>query len=205
MEREDAISRLRLLVGEDLRPLADRYEVTVWNEFGRKNKGWAGHVLERYLNIPINSAQSPNFGSWELKLVSLDYNRNNSLKVKETMAITMIDGYNVRNTPFIESHLYAKLRKAVICARVFETTQDTRSLLDRVTPFDLENNETLRQIENDYNLIREAIRNGGMNALSSSMGTYIQARTKGSRNSTTRAFYARKILVAKILGIDFPG
>jgi len=41
-------------------------------EGDKKNKGWAGHVLERYLGLPINSAQSPNFGSWELKIVPLN-------------------------------------------------------------------------------------------------------------------------------------
>jgi len=70
MEREEAIRKLQALEGKDLVSLARQYDVTVWKG-DRKNKGWAGHVLERYLGLPINSAQSPNFGSWELKVVSL--------------------------------------------------------------------------------------------------------------------------------------
>jgi len=48
MEREDAIRKLQALEGKDLVSLARQYDVTVWKG-DRKNKGWAGHVLERYL------------------------------------------------------------------------------------------------------------------------------------------------------------
>ena len=60
MERNDAIKKLKQLENIDLVPLAHKYDVTIWKG-DKKNKGWAGHVLERYLGLPINSAQSPNF------------------------------------------------------------------------------------------------------------------------------------------------
>lgn len=41
MERQEAIEKITELVGKDLRPLADKYEVTVLIN-GKKNKGWAG-------------------------------------------------------------------------------------------------------------------------------------------------------------------
>ena len=104
MERELAVQKLRELEGTDLRPLAERYGVTVWKG-DKKNKGWAGHVLERYLGLPINSAQSPNFGSWELKVVPLKLDLRGAHRVKETMAITMIDEYHVVRTPFYPSHV----------------------------------------------------------------------------------------------------
>ena len=78
MDRDEAVRRLRKLIGVDLRPLADKLEVTVWKVFRegsvthkRLNKGWAGHTIERFLGLPLNSSQSPNFGSWELKVVVL--------------------------------------------------------------------------------------------------------------------------------------
>lgn len=52
MEREIALQRFETLIGEDLRPLADKYEVTVFAANGKKNKGWAGHVAERFLGLP---------------------------------------------------------------------------------------------------------------------------------------------------------
>lgn len=202
MEREEAVRRLKELEGVDLRPLADKYQVTVWRG-DKKNKGWAGHVLERYLGLPINSAQSPNFGSWELKIVPLKKNSSGELQVKETMAITMIDAYNVSQTPFEQSHLFSKLRKAVVCARVFESQADERSLLSRVATFDLDKPKILNQVKADYELVREAIQSKGFEALTGAMGVLVQPRTKGAgHGSTSRAFYARTGFVAHILSME---
>lgn len=41
MDRVEAIEMLTVLVGEDLRQLADQYGVTVWKN-DKKNKGWLG-------------------------------------------------------------------------------------------------------------------------------------------------------------------
>jgi hypothetical protein len=65
LSRAEALRRIRLLSGKDLRPLADQYGITVWKN-GRKNKGWAGQVIEHYLGLPQNSLQAPDFGTWEL-------------------------------------------------------------------------------------------------------------------------------------------
>lgn len=201
MERHEAIRRLKQLEGVDLRPLADELKVTVWRN-GKINKGWAGHTLERYLGLPINSAQSPNFGSWELKLVPLKRNRTGGLQPKETMAITMIDPHNVESTPFEQSHLFAKLRKIVICARIFESKEECSSPLFRVSSFDLDDPHMLMQIKADYDLVRTTIRKSGFEALSGAMGTHIQPRTKGQgHGSTSRAFYARTGFVSHLLGL----
>jgi DNA mismatch repair protein MutH len=202
MDRNDAIEKLKKLENVDLVPLAHKYGVTVWKG-ARKNKGWAGHVLERYLGLPINSAQSPNFGSWELKVVPLKRLANGKIVVKETMAITMIDPYNVRATPFEESHLLAKLIKVVICARMFESQDERRSVLLRVTAFNLTDPSYYEQIKRDYEETRNCIIKIGFEHLTGAMGVFIQPRTKGAgHGSTSRAFYARTKFVAKILGLE---
>lgn len=202
MERENAIIKLKELEGKDLVSLASQYGVTIWKN-GKKNKGWAGHVLERYLGLPINSAQSPNFGSWELKNVSLKQNTNGQITIKETMAITMIDPYNVVQTPFEQSHLLAKLKKMVVCARLFESQSEYRSLLVRVAAFDLNDKTTYDQVKRDYEETRNCILEKDFESLTGKMGVLVQPRTKGSGyGSTSRAFYARTQFVAKILGIE---
>jgi DNA mismatch repair protein MutH len=201
MEREQAVAKLKELQGQDLRALADKYQVTVWRG-DKKNKGWAGHVLERYLGLPINSSQSPNFGSWELKIVPLKRNSKGDLQVKETMAITMIDAYNVSQTPFEQSHLLSKLRKAVVCARVFESQKDDRSLLASVSTFNLDDPKILNQVKADYELVRATITAKGFDELTGAMGVLVQPRTKGpGHGSTSRAFYARTRFVTTILGL----
>jgi DNA mismatch repair protein MutH len=200
MERKEALELGKKLIGKDLRKLAEKYGITVFKN-GKKNKGWAGHVIERYLGLPLNSAQSPNFGSWELKLVSLKYLKSGQLTIKETMAITMIDPYNVLTTPFERSHLLRKLQKMLIFTRIWEGKEEPRSILYGVYEFDILNNKELyEQIKRDYELVREVIRTKGFDALTGKMGVYIQPRTKGTgHGSKTRAFYARKDLLRKVI------
>ena len=199
MERQEALSKLSELIGKDLRLFADKYQVTVFKE-GKPNKGWAGHVLERHLNLPINSSQSPNFGSWELKIVPLKYLRSGDLTVKETMSITMIDPYNVESTDFENSHLLAKLSKLIVAARIWESREEKQSILYIVTTFDLDNPEIYAQIKADYDVVRETIRSMGFSTLTGKMGVYIQPRTKGrGHGSTTRAFYARTTFLKQFI------
>ena len=202
MERAEALVKIRELTAVDLRPLADLYGVTVWK--GDKiNKGWAGHVIERHLGLPLNSSRSPNFGSWELKVVPLKRNRKGELVVKETMAITMLDPVEVAAKEFEESHVFTKLRKLVVVSRVFESKAEISSLLHAVATFDLDNPLIYAQVKADYNLIQEAIISQGFSALTGKMGVLIQPRTKGAgHGSTSRAFYARTQFVAHILNIS---
>ncbi len=201
MDRAEALARLKVLVGCDLVDLGTKSAVTIWKG-GRINKGWAGHTLERHLGLALNSSRSPNFGSWELKVVPVKALPNGSFKVKETMAITMIDPVEVAAKEFPDSHLFLKLQRMVVVARVFEGVAETRSLCHMVAEFDLGNQDLYQQIKADYDLVRNVIRTMGFHALSGSMGVLVQPRTKGpGHGSTSRAFYARARLVAKILGI----
>lgn len=198
MERQVALEKIKEIIGTDLRKLADKYDVTVFKN-GKKNKGWAGHVIERHLGLPTNSSQSPNFGSWELKTISMKYLRTGELTIKETMAITMIDAYNIERTSFENSHLLTKLKKVVVAARVWENQTEPSSLLYAVKTFDLDNPEIFNQVKQDYDLVRKVIIEQGFSALSGSMGVYIQPRTKGAgHGSTSRAFYARVPFLKKI-------
>lgn len=199
MERQEAVQKLSSIVGQGLRNLAEMYEVTVYKE-KKINKGWAGQVLERHLGLPINSSQSPNFGSWELKTIPLKYLKSGKLTVKETMAVTMIDPYNVERTDFEDSHLLIKLRKMIVAARIWESQEEERSILHRVTTFDLDEPKVYNQIKEDYNLVRDTIRTQSVSALKSEMGEYIQPRTKGAgHGSTSRAFYARTSFLKKFI------
>lgn len=189
MEREDAIRALGELEGKNLHELAESFQVTVQRD-GRQNKGWAGHVCERHLGLPLNSAQSPNFGSWELKSFPVKI-RGNVVSAKETMAITMIDPVNVLQTPFERSHLLSKLRKAVIVVRRVGSHFLEPSHVHAIIPMDLDG-ENLEIVKADYETIRETIRARGFGALTGRMGTFVQPRTKGpGHGSISRAFYAR--------------
>ena len=201
MTRDEAIARLRLLEGKDLRNLADTYEITVWKS-GKINKGWAGHTLERHLGLSTNSHQRPDFDWGELKIVPLKQAGPSDMRVKETMAITMIAAENVASTPFEDSHLFAKLSRLLVCARLFESQAEEQSKLIRVATFDMSDPGLLLQVKKDYEDVQRVIRENGFQALSGSMGVLVQPRTKGpGHGSTSRAFYARTAFVTKILGL----
>lgn len=200
MERQEAVSKLQELVGRELHSLAREHGVTIYKN-GKVNKGWAGHVFERHLELPINSAQSPNFGSWELKSIPLKRIRGGHLAFKETMAITMIDAVNVRQKDFEHSHLLAKLKKAVVVARTVGSHVDDPSYIHAVVEFDLDD-RLYAAVKADYDLVRQTLLNPeqGFGALTGHMGVYVQPRTKGAgHGSISRAFYARPKFLAEFI------
>jgi len=204
MERDEAIRRLNLLKGQNLHDLAPKYEVTVVADNGEENKGWAGHLLERYLGLPINSAQSPNCGSWELKCVPLlRYKKSGRLYFKESMKITSIDPFNVRETPFESSRLLAKLQKAVIVARTVGSHFSLPTFVYSVTPLDLVG-DLYNVVRADYELVRVCLNDPsrGFSHLTGYMGTYVQPRTSGKgHGSTSRSFYARTKFLKTIIDL----
>jgi DNA mismatch repair protein MutH len=204
MERKEAITRLSSLVGKDVHALAAKHGVSVCGAGGKVNKGWAGHVFERFLGLPINSAQAPNFGSWELKVVPLKRARAGGLRIKETMAITMIDPVQVKATPFEDSHLLTKLRRAVIVARVVGDDVDDPSIIHSINTLDL-SGQLFDVVRQDYEQVRACLRDPkrGFESLTGSMGTYVQPRTKGAgHGSTSRAFYARPVFLEQIIDLN---
>jgi len=207
MERNEALELLKTLKDKEFHELAKKYNIEILGASGKVNKGWAGHVIERFLSLPLNSAQSPNFGSWELKVIPLKKLKNGKLTLKETMAITMIDPVNVVQKPFEESHLYAKLRKIVVVARTVGSNVDEPSYFYDVFEIDLSNEEIYNQVEEDYESVRNILKQyenpyDGLTKLNGKMGIYIQPRTKGSgHGSISRAFYARKSFLNLFLNI----
>jgi DNA mismatch repair protein MutH len=202
LDRKEAVRRINLLAGRDLRPMADEYRIPVWKN-GHENKGWAGLVIEHYLGLPQNSRQAPDFGTWELKVVPLRQDAGGNLRVKESMAITMLEPAEVLANKFEDSHLYDKLRSMVVVSRVYESTQELRSILHAAAEFDLDNPKIHEQVRDDYEAIQAQIRLRGIDSVTGDLGKLVQARTKGrGHGSTTRAFYARTILVAHILNLQ---
>jgi hypothetical protein len=160
-------------------------------------------VCERFLGLPLNSAQSPNFGSWELKSIPLKRLVSGQLAFKETIAVTMIDPYHVAHTPFAGSHLLAKLRKAIVVARIVGPSYAEPTFVHSVTEIELAG-ELYEAVAADYELVRACLNDPrrGFSALTGKMGKYIQPRTKGAgHGSISRAFYARPVFLKQFIVI----
>jgi len=112
----------------------------------------------------------------------------------------MIDPYNVANTEFENSHLLAKLRKAVIAARIWVSQKEESSILHSVITFDLNDPEIYKQVKADYDVVKNAILSKGFGSLTGRMGVHIQPRTKGpGHGSISRAFYARTSFLKRFI------
>jgi len=199
--RTIAIENLKRYIGQDLRKLAKKVGVTTY-ETGKQNKGWKGLVLERLAGLQTNVSKAPNGLSYELKSVAFHYVKD-KLVPKETMAIAMINPKELKAHSFFESHCWAKLKSVVFCAVMWHGKNSKSGELLKVASLDFaEDDELIKEIEADYEFIRNKLIRRGFRALTGADGKWMQARTKGpGHGSTSRAFYARKNLVRKIFEI----
>ncbi len=115
----------------------------------------------------------------------------------------MIDPVNVCQKEFEDSHLLAKLKKAIVVARIVGNHVDVPTYIHSVTEFNL-SDEMYEAVKADYDLVRDILLKPamGFQALTVHMGVYIQPRTKGAgHGSISRAFYARPKFLAKFIKI----
>src|SRR3972149_7958769 len=196
--RAVAIKNLKRYIGQDLRKLALKHDITTY-ETGKQNKGWKGLVLERLAGLQTNISKAPNGLTYELKSVAFRTVKG-ELVPKETMAITMINPAELKAHSFFESHCWAKLKTIVFCAVEWNGTNSEEAKLLKVTSLDFaEDDELIKEIKVDYDFIRNKLIKHGFKSLTGKDGQWIQARTKGAgHGSTSRAFYARTKFVKKI-------
>lgn len=134
----------------------------------------------------------------QIKSVSFHYKKD-KLVPKETMAITMINPKELKAHEFFDSHCWAKLKAIVFCAVAWHGKNAQKAELLEVVSLDFsETDDLIMEIKADYDFIRNKLIMQGFDSLTGSDGKWIQSRTKGSKDSDTRAFYARPHLVAKI-------
>ena len=209
--RSEALNNLKGYIGQDLIQLARDHGITVADRHGKLSKGCKGLVLERLAGLQTNASKAPNGDTWELKSVSF-HNVNGKWTPKETMAIGMINTEELKEHKFFESHCWSKIKAMIFCAVEWNGTNSLEAKLLRVASLDFtEDDDLIKEIKADYDLIRSKLINEGFEALTGSDGKWIQARTKGpggvnprtgKRRPITRAFYARTSLVKKIFEIS---
>jgi DNA mismatch repair protein MutH len=200
LKRSDALVKLDELLGQDLRPLAGTYGITIERD-GRKNKGWAGQTVEAYLGRSPNSDRGADFGEWELKVVPLVLRADGDFRVKESMAIAMFTPSELETQSFEDSHLLEKLRSLVLVARHFDEQGERMSIVVCSQPFDLADSSFYDAVKDDYEEARWVLRHQGSDGLRGGVGRYVQPRVKGGKSKSSRghAFYARSAFVGEML------
>jgi hypothetical protein len=158
------------------------------------NKGLTGLILEKMSGLP-NSTKKLDCDDGDLKTHRVITLKDGTLQVKETMALSMFNLSHVVENSFETSDYSKKLETLVVAPN----TKDEKTGLISVHKPKLVRLKKdypvfWEQIKLDYETIREYAKKG--TKLTASQGILMQTRTKGSANSTTRAFYLLAPLVA---------
>jgi len=149
-----------------------------------KNKGIAGQLLEKLLEIP-HSSNCLDMVDGELKVFSLKPNGS----VKESVAITMLDKELLKTTTFEESRVYKKLQNTLFVP--YKRDGDTVCYMEAI--HFTKDSPYFEQLKKDYIDIQTK-------AFSGNVGKYLQSRTKGKGHGTTsRAFYLRASFMTLLL------
>lgn len=200
--KKQTIKTLKNNKGKSLSKACKKHGINEITPAGKMNKGATGLVLEKMVGLPRNNGKGPDHKNFELKSVPVKKNRDGQIVPKETMAITMASAEDfIAN--FKDSHLYNKIKKMIIVARMQNEAGD--SSIHKVVYQDLNKLEWfLKTLKKDYNILRKQVSQKGFANISSTEGTtLIQLRTKGTgHGSKTRAFYFTKPAVKMLLGLE---
>lgn len=155
------------------------------------NKGKPGLYFEELLGIP-HSSECLDCIDGEIKTFPVNC-KNGKFVPKETIAVTMLSTTEITKS-FIDSKCYKKLKKMLIVP--YHRIGDK---IKYMTPTIIseEITELYKILESDYNAIQKKFIEDG--TFSSSTGTFLQNRTKGSKGSTSRAFYLRTAFIKKYI------
>lgn len=149
-----------------------------------RNKGIVGHLVETALGL-CHTSDCLDFTNGELKAFPLKVLQNGTIKPKETVAITMVTTPSLE-LPFNEHRVAKKIQRVLFLP--YLRTGDSATLKMPFI-FEFASNSKAAQLESDYNQIVKSFNETGR--FQSSVGKYLQTRTKGAKGSDTRAFYFR--------------
>lgn len=208
MTGEQAFEKIKKFLGKTLEQIRDESSTHLEiNDVHRANKGWLGIILELVLGKTPDNKQLPDLDDGtEIKKVSI-VKGVKGYRVKETLQVTMINPNSPLEPEFTKSHLYTKTRKILLIPTLYagKGNHEKEILLPPVLwqpdeTFDL-------RLKKDYELVARIVSDPskGFKSLSGKLGDVVQPRTKGAKNSFTRAFYLRTQSVKEMLGDNYLG
>ena len=175
-------------IGKSFREIRDAELITL--EDKKIQKGSLGGIIEEYLfGIEANGESEPDFidAGIELKVTPYKRNKDNTLSAKERLVLNMIDFNTEYKNQFETSHFWFKNNKLQILWYLHEDNKDKLDF--KVTHEKLLNlalSEDLKQIEEDWKLIINKIRDGKAHEISEADTMYLGACTKGANSNDTR-------------------
>lgn len=175
-------------IGKSVNDILNEEIVTV--EDKDANKGGLGQLIEKYLfGIDNNSDSEPDFmpAGIELKVTPYKKIKGDKLSAKERLVLNIIDYMTEYKNTFRSSHFWYKNNKIQLLWYLWEANKDKKDLIiTHEKLLELEKNEDLKQIEEDWNFIINKIREGKAHEISEADTMYLGACSKGANALSTR-------------------
>ena len=175
-------------IGKSVNDILNEETVTV--EDKDTNKGGLGQLIEKYLfGINNNSDSEPDFmpSGIELKVTPYKRIKGGKLSAKERLVLHIIDYMTEYKNTFRSSHFWYKNNKIQLLWYLWEANKDKKDLIiTHEKLLELDKNEDLRQIEEDWNFIINKIREGKAHEISEADTMYLGACSKGANALSIR-------------------
>lgn len=175
-------------IGKSVNDILNEEVITI--EDKEANKGGLGQLVEKYLfGMDNNSDSEPDFmpAGIELKVTPYKKIKGGKLSAKERLVLNIIDYMNEYKNEFRSSHFWYKNNKIQLLWYLWEANKDKKDLIiTNEELFELEKNEDLKQIEEDWKFITNKIKDGKAHEISEADTMYLGACSKGANASSTR-------------------
>ena len=154
------------------------------------NKGGLGQLVEKFLfGMDNNSDSEPDFmpAGIELKVTPYKKIKDGKLSAKERLVLNIIDYMTEYKNDFKSSHFWYKNNKIQLLWYLWEANKDKKDfIITHEKLLELEKNEDLKQIEEDWNYIIQKIKDGKAHEISEADTMYLGACTKGENSNSYR-------------------
>ena len=175
-------------IGKSVNDILNTEVITI--EDKKANKGGLGQLIEKYLfGMDNNSDSEPDFmpAGIELKVTPYKKIKGGKLSAKERLVLNIIDYMTEYKNKFRSSHFWYKNNKIQLLWYLWEANKDKKDLIiTHEKLLELEKNEDLKQIEEDWNFIINKIREGKAHEISEADTMYLGACSKGANALSTR-------------------
>lgn len=175
-------------IGKSVNEIINEEVVTVEDKVA--NKVGLGQLIEKYLfGMNNNSDAEPDFmpAGIELKVTPYKKIKGVKLSAKERLVLNIIDYMTEYKNTFRSSHFWYKNNKIQLLWYLWEENKDKKDLIiTHEKLLELEKNEDLKQIEEDWDFIINKIREGKAHEISEADTMYLGACSKGANALSTR-------------------
>lgn len=175
-------------IGKTVNDILNEELVTI--EDKESNKGSLGQLIEKYLfGMENNNDSEPDFmpAGIELKVTPYKKIKDGKLSAKERLVLNIIDYMTEYKNEFRNSHFWYKNNKIQLLWYLWESNKDKKDLIiTHEQLLELEKNEDINQIEEDWNYIIKKIKEGKAHEISEADTMYLGACPKGANSLATR-------------------